>query len=110
MTEMSMEEEYGPKVMPPIHPGEILNDEFLIPMNFPPSCLADAIGVDEQWIFAIVAGERAICAEIALRFSRFFGNSAEFWMRIQDDYELEVVEDRLAGKLDSVVAYSPEGD
>ena len=108
MTEMTMEEEYGPPIMPPIHPGEILNDEFLIPMNLPPSCLADAIGVDEQWICAIVSGERAICAETALRFSRFFGNSAEFWMRIQDDYELEVAKDRLGNKLDSITAYKWE--
>lgn len=103
-----MEEKHNSPIMPPVHPGEILKDEFLVPMNFTPYLLAKATGVDEEWIQAIIRGERAICAETALRFSRFFGNSPELWMRMQDHYELEVAKERLGGKLDAVVAYQWE--
>lgn len=109
MTEMSMEEEYGPKVMPPIHPGEILNEEFLIPMNLTSHNLARSIGVSEGLIQDIVNGREPISGEIALLFSRFFGTSAELWMGLQNQYDLDVAEDRLADKLDAVAAYSPEG-
>ena len=108
MTEMSMEEEYGPKVMPPVHPGEILNVEFLLPMNITPDYLAEAIGVDVALIQGIIKGQDPVSAETALLFSRFFGTSVELWMGLQNQYDLDVAEDRLAGKLD-VVAYSPEG-
>ena len=70
--------------------------------------LARAIGVDPRRIHAIVHGERSITAETALLLSRFFGNSAEFWMGLQSQYDLEVAEDRLSQRLDAVVAYSVE--
>ena len=108
MTEMSMEEKYGPKVMSPIHPGEILSEEFLIPMNITPRHLAKAIGVDVNLIQAIVKCQEPVTAEIALLFSRFFGTSAELWAGLQLQYDLEMAEDRLAEKLDTVTAYSPE--
>ena len=94
--------------LPPIHPGEILNEEFLRPMNITQYRLAKSIGVDARRIHAIIHGERAITAETALLFSRFFGNSAAFWMRLQTQYDLETTEDRLAGKLDLVTAHSPK--
>ena len=75
--------------LPPIHPGEILNEEFLRPMNITHSRLAEAIGVDPRHIHAIVHGQRSITAETALLLSRFFGNSAQFWMGLQSQYELE---------------------
>ena len=75
--------------LPPIHPGEILNEEFLRPMNITRSRLAEAIGVDPRRIHAIVQGQRSITAETALQLSRFFGNSAQFWMGLQSQYELE---------------------
>ena len=108
MTEMSMEEEYGPKVMAPIHPGEILNEDFLIPMNVTPGYLAAAIGVAPHLIRSIVAAQEPISAETALLLSRFFGTSAELWARLQLQYDLEMAEDRLGEKLAAVVAYSPE--
>ena len=74
--------------LPPIHPGEILNEEFLVPLNVTQYRLAKAIGVDARRIHAIVHGERSITAETALLFSRFFGNSAEFWMGLQSQYDL----------------------
>ena len=91
---------------PPIHPGEILAEEFLVPMNVTQYRLAKAIGVDPRRIHAIVHGQRAITAETALLFSRFFGNSAAFWMGLQSQHDLETEEDRLSGRLDQVTPYT----
>ena len=88
--------------LPPIHPGEILNEEFLLPMNITQYRLAKAIGVDARRIHSIVHGERSITAETALLLSRFFGNSAGFWMGLQSQYDLEIAEDRLSKRLDRV--------
>lgn len=108
MTGMSIEEEYGPKVMPPAHPGAILDHDFLTPMNMAPAYLAEAIGVDLALIQGIIKGQRPVSAETALLFSRFFGTSAGLWMGLQNQYDLDVAENRLAEKLNAVVAYSPE--
>ena len=92
--------------MPPIHPGEILHEEFLLPMRVTQYRLAKAIGVDPRRIHSIVHGERSITAETALLFSRFFGNSAAFWMGLQSQYDLEVAEDRLAQRLNAVTTHA----
>ena len=94
-----------PKKLSPIHPGEILSEEFLLPMNITQYRLAKAIGVDARRIHSIVHGERSITAETALLLSRFFGNSAEFWMGLQSQYDLEVAEDRLSERLGDVAPY-----
>ena len=94
--------------LPPVHPGEILNEDFLRPMNVTQYRLAKAIGVDARRIHSIVHGERSITAETALLLSRFFGNSAEFWMGLQSQYDLETAQDRLSQRLSMVVAHSPE--
>ena len=94
--------------LPPIHPGEVLNEEFLLPMKVSQYRLARAIGVDPRRIHTIVHGERSITAETALLLSRFFGNSAEFWMGLQSQYDLEVAQDRLSQRLDAVVSHSAE--
>ena len=107
---MSILEAHNSQRLPPIHPGEILDEEFLRPMNITQYHLAKAIGVDARRIHAIVNGERSITAEISLLLSRFFGNSAGFWMGLQSQYDLETAEDRLAEKLSAVVAYSPAGN
>ena len=91
--------------LPPIHPGEILNDDFLVPMKVTQYRLAKAIGVDPRRVHAIVHGERSITAETALYFSRFFGNSAEFWMGLQSQYDLERERDRLEDRLEKVSVY-----
>lgn len=88
--------------LPPIHPGEVLNEDFLLPMHVTQYRLAKAIGVDARRIHSIVHGERSITAEPSLLFSRFFGNSAGFWMGLQSQYDLETAEDRLAERLSSV--------
>ena len=94
--------------LPPIHPGEILDEEFLQPMNVTQYRLAKAIGVDPRRIHAIVRGERAITAETALLLSRFFGNSAAFWMGLQGQYDLECAKDRIAHRLEAVAAFSSD--
>ena len=87
---------------PPIHPGEILNEEFLIPMNITQHRLAKTIGVDARWIHSIVHGKRAITAETALLLARFFGNAPSFWMGLQSQYDLELTQDRLSERLDRI--------
>ena len=99
---------HDPERLPPVHPGEILNEEFLFPMKITQYRLAKAIGVDARRIHSIVHGERSITAETALLFSRYFGNSAGFWMGLQSQYDLEAAEDRLSHKLDRVAAHLPE--
>ena len=94
--------------LPPVHPGEILNEDFLLPMNITQYRLAKAIGVDARRIHSIVHGERSITAETALLFSRFFGNSAAFWVGLQSQYDLEVAEDRLADRLNTVTAHAAQ--
>ena len=106
---MTMFEEkikHDQKRLPPVHPGEILNEDFLLPMNITQYRLAKAIGVDARRIHSIVHGERSITAETALLFSRFFGNSAAFWVGLQSQYDLEVAEDRLGDRLNTVAAHA----
>ena len=100
-TEMALEGK-----LPPVHPGEILNEEFLSPMNLSQYHLAKSIGVDPRRIHAIVHGERSITAETALLLSRFFGNSREFWMGLQSQYDLDMAEDRLGPRLASIAEHS----
>ena len=91
----------------PIHPGEILDEEFLRPMQITQYRLAKAIGVDARRIHAIVHGERSISAETALLLSRYFGNSAGFWMGLQSQYDLEVAGDRLGDRLGAIEPADP---
>ena len=72
-------------------PGEVLKDEFLDPMGITPYALAKNIFVDPPRIAAIIKGKRKITADTALRLSRFFGNSAEFWMNMQSRYDIEIL-------------------
>ena len=76
------------KLRVPAHPGEILLEEFLVPLNMSQQQLADAIFVPFQRVNEIVNGKRGITPSTALRFSRFFGNMAEFWMNLQMKYDL----------------------
>lgn len=72
-----------------IHPGEVLSEEFLKPMGITPYRLAKDIFVPQTRISEIIRGKRSITADTAIRFSRFFGTSAEFWMNLQMLYDLE---------------------
>ncbi len=93
--------------LPPIHPGEILNEEFLQPMEITQYRLAKAIGVDARRIHSIVHGQRSITAETALLLARFFGNSAQFWMGLQSQYDLEMAGEQLGERLRQVESNSP---
>jgi antitoxin HigA-1 len=86
-----------------IHPGEILLQEFLIPMEISQNRLARDIGVPPRRINEIVHGKRAVTADTALRLARYFGTSEAFWMGLQTDYDLEETRDRLGDRLDCEV-------
>ena len=87
----------------PVHPGEILMEEFLKPMNLSPNQLATDIGVEARLINEIVQGVRSVTADTALRLSRYFGTSPQFWMGLQADYDLDVALDALGDRLDREV-------
>ena len=91
------------QLLPPIHPGEILLEEFLQPMNISQYRLAKDISVPARRINEIVHRKRGISADTALRLSRYFGLSERFWMNLQTGYELEIEKDRLGGRLEQEV-------
>ena len=91
------------KVLPPIHPGEILMEEFLLPLGISQYRLAKDIGVPPRRINEIVHGKRAVSADTALRLSRYFGMSDRFWINLQARYDIEREKDLLAGRLDREV-------
>ena len=91
------------KVLPPIHPGEILLEEFLLPLGVSQYRLAKDICVPARRINEIVHGKRAISADTALRLSRYFGMSDRFWINLQSRYDIEMEKDLLAGRLDREV-------
>jgi len=91
------------KKMDPIHPGEVLLEEFLGPMDISQYRLAKDISVPARRINEIVHGKRSITADTALRLGRYFGMSAQFWMNLQDHFDLEVQMDRIGDRLDKEV-------
>jgi len=89
-------------VMAPVHPGEILLEEFLTPLAVSQYKLAKEIGVPARRINEIVHGQRRISADTALRLARFFGTSERFWINLQARYDLEVEKDRLGDALEGI--------
>jgi len=87
----------------PVHPGEVLSEEFLKPMGLSQSRVALAIGVHPRRINEIVLGKRGISADTALRLAKFFGTSAELWLGLQKDYELDVAVDEVGDLIDREV-------
>ena len=87
------------KKIPTVHPGEILNEEFLKPLGISQNQLGRDLGVSPRRINEIVHGKRSVTADTALRLARYFGNSANFWLGLQMDYDLDVAEDALASKI-----------
>lgn len=85
--------------IPPIHPGSILEEEFLEPLGLSQNGLAKALGVPPRRINEIVHGKRRISADTALRLGRFFGTSAQMWVNLQAHYDLEVESDALGDEL-----------
>jgi addiction module HigA family antidote len=94
-------------VMAPIHPGEMLLEDFLEPLGVSQYRLAQAIAVPARRINEIVHGTRRISADTALRLSRFFGMSDGFWMNLQGHYDLEVERDRLSSTLRGITPLAP---
>ncbi len=87
------------KKLKPIHPGEVLLEEFLKPLGLSQNRLALDIGVHPRRINEIVLGKRSMTADTALRLSRYFGNSPQFWLGLQTDYDLDLAEDKLGSRL-----------
>ncbi len=92
-----------PKKLPPVHPGEILMEEFLEPMGISQYRLAKDISVPPRRINEIVHGLRGITADTALRLARYFSSSERFWLNLQTRYDLEVEKDRLGSRLEKEV-------
>ena len=89
--------------LPNIHPGEVLRDEFLTPLNLSQNRVARDINVPPRRINEIVLGKRAVTADTALRLARYFGTSERFWLGLQADYDLEEDRRPLGGRLDKDV-------
>ena len=89
--------------LPNIHPGEVLREEFLIPLGLSQYALAKAIGVPALRISQICAGKRAVTADTALRLARFFGTSEGFWLGLQADFDLETARQILSERLQSII-------
>jgi addiction module HigA family antidote len=96
------------KKMNPLHPGEILQEEFLIPMGLSQNRLALDIRVPARRINEIVQGKRRITADTALRLAKYFDMSPQFWLGLQMDYDLDVAEDKLSERLNKEIqVYRP---
>lgn len=87
------------KKLKPVHPGEVLFEEFLKPMDLSQNRLALAIGVPPRRVNEIVLGKRSLTADTALRLGRYFGMSAHFWLGLQMDYDLDLTTDSLEKRL-----------
>lgn len=89
-----------------IHPGEILLEEFLIPLGISAYRLSKDTSIPQPRISAIIKGNRRITADTALRFSKYFGNSAKFWLGLQDDFDIEEESRLLKNKLSTISRFS----
>ena len=93
----------GKKELDPVHPGEVLLEEFLKPMGLSQNRLAVDIGVPPRRINEVVLGKRSITADTALRLGRYFGNSPQFWLGLQRDYDLDIAAEALGERLEREV-------
>lgn len=91
----------------PVHPGEVLSEEFLKPLNLSQNRLAIDIGVDARRINEIVLGVRSVTADTALRLARYFGISPQFWLGLQAGYDLDIALDTLGDRLEREVRPRP---
>lgn len=88
-----------------IHPGEILNDEFLSPLKITAYRLSKGLKIPQTRISEIIKGNRRITADTALRLSKYFGNSAKFWLGLQDDYDIEEEKEAKKSQLSEIAHY-----
>jgi len=96
----------GKKMLHPVHPGEVLLEEFLKPIGLSQNRLALDIGVHPRRINEIVLGKRSLTADTALRLARYFGTSPQFWLGLQRDYDLDITEEALGDRLKREVKVS----
>jgi len=89
--------------LPPVHPGEVLLEEFLKPLDISQYRLAKSMSVPPRRVNEIVLGKRSVSADTALRLGRYFGTSEQFWLNLQSEYDLDVEKDRLGMRLESEV-------
>lgn len=89
-----------------IHPGEILQEEFLIPLEISAYRLSKDIGIPQTRISEIIKGNRRITADTALRLSKYFGNSAKFWLGLQDDFDIEEEKNQKKSELNAIKHFS----
>jgi antitoxin HigA-1 len=85
-----------------IHPGEILQEEFLMPLEISAYKLSKDIGIPQTRVSAIIKGNRRITADTALRLSKYFGNSAKFWLGLQDDFDIEEEKNEKKAELNAI--------
>lgn len=90
------------ETLPNIHPGEVLLEEFLKPLEISQYRLAKDLGIPQTRVSDIIKGNRRITADMALRLSKYFGNSAKFWLGLQDDFDLEESRIKLIKELDRI--------
>jgi addiction module HigA family antidote len=102
-TDYHQEDLMPARKLPPVHPGEVLLEEFLVPMEISQYRLAKDISVPPRRINEIVHGKRGVSADTALRLSRYFGTSERFWLNLQTGFDLEVERDRLGDRLEAEV-------
>ena len=93
--------------MPPVHPGEVLLEEFLKPLDISQYRLAKSMSVPPRRVNEIVLGKRSVSADAALRLGRYFGTSEQFWLNLQTEYDLDVEKDRLGLRLEIEVELMP---
>lgn len=89
--------------LPPVHPGEVLLEEFLKPLDISQYRLAKSMSVPPRRVNEIVLGKRSVSADTALRLGRYFGTSEQFWLNLQSEYDLDLEKDRLGMRLESEV-------
>ncbi len=87
------------RLLPPVHPGEVLVEEFLVPLDLSQYALAKATGIPVARINRIALGKRAITAETALRLARYFGTSVGFWVNLQSQYEVDLATRKFGAKV-----------
>jgi addiction module HigA family antidote len=98
-------EDHMARKLAPIHPGEILREEFLKPLKLTPYAAANALGIPRTRIERLVREEKRVTADTALRLGHYFGTSAAFWMNIQARFDLETAEDKLASEIKKLPVY-----
>ncbi len=89
-----------------IHPGEILQEEFLLPLEISAYKLSKDIGIPQTRVSSIIKGNRRITADTALRLSKYFGNSAKFWLGLQDDFDIEEETKEKKAALNAIKQYA----